>query len=74
MQLQTSISWVTYMKKYKNYIFKKYNSGRTKWDPTWLYFSYVYQLKDGQSYQVNNANGENVATFLGHRETIAINT
>ena len=27
-------------------------------------FSYVYQLKDRRSYQVNSANGQNVVTFF----------
>ena len=31
-------------------------------------FSYVYQLKDRQSYQVNSVNGQNAATFSGRRE------
>ena len=31
-------------------------------------FSYLYQLKDSQNYQVNSVNGQNVSTFLGQKE------
>ena len=33
-------------------------------------FSYIYGVKDSQSYDVNSAYGQNVATKLGRREYV----
>ena len=60
-----------------SYIYEKYikiiYSKNTNWDKSNkiehdYVFSYIYQLKDSQSYQVNSVNGQNVATFLGQGE------